>query len=38
VAKFTTKPLSSGTHNITATYNGTANFSTSSALLTQTVN
>ncbi len=37
-AKFTTKPLSSGTHNITATYNGTASFNTSSALLTQTVN
>lgn len=38
VAKFTTKPLGSGTHNITATYNGSTNFSTSSAALTQTVN
>ncbi len=37
-AKFTTKPLNSGTHNITATYNGSASFSTSSGSLTQTVN
>ncbi len=36
-AKFTTKTLASGTHNITATYNGSASFSGSSASLTQTV-
>jgi hypothetical protein len=38
VAKFTTSTLATGTHTITATYNGNANFSTSSATLTQTVN
>jgi len=38
VAKYTTKPLVSGAHNITATYNGSTDFSTSSASLTQTVN
>jgi hypothetical protein len=35
---FTTSTLVSGTHNLTATYNGNANFSTSSGALTQTVN
>ena len=38
VAKFTTKTLASGTHSITATYNGSASFIGSSASLTQTVN
>jgi hypothetical protein len=38
VAKFTTSTLSSGSHNITATYNGSTNFTGSSASLTQTVN
>ena len=39
VAKFATKTLDSGTHSITATYNGSTNFSgSSSAPLTQTVN
>ncbi|MGD0792207.1 MAG: Ig-like domain repeat protein [Terriglobales bacterium] len=38
VAKFTTKTLASGVHTITATYNGNASFSGSSASLTQTVN
>jgi len=38
VAKYTTKPLETGTHNITATYNGATDFATSSASLTQTVN
>jgi hypothetical protein len=38
VAHFTTATLASGTHNITATYNGSLDFTTSSALLTQTVN
>jgi uncharacterized repeat protein (TIGR03803 family) len=38
VAKFTTKTLASGTHIITATYNGNINFIGSSASLTQTVN
>jgi hypothetical protein len=38
-AKFTTKTLISGTHSITAAYNGSTNFSgSSSAPLTQTVN
>jgi uncharacterized repeat protein (TIGR03803 family) len=37
VAKLTTKTLTSGTHTITATYNGSTSFSGSSALLTQTV-
>jgi len=38
-AKFTTSRLTSGTHSITATYNGNAEFdSSSSAPLTQTVN
>src|SRR5208337_4600358 len=37
-AKFTTSTLVSGAHNITATYNGNANFLGSSASLTQTVN
>jgi hypothetical protein len=36
-AKFTTSTLTSGTHSITATYNGNANFIGSSASLTQTV-
>ena len=38
VAKFTTSTLASGWHNITATYNGSGNFTGSSASLTQTVN
>jgi hypothetical protein len=38
VAKFTTSTLASGAHTITATYNGSANFTGSSASLTQTVN
>jgi len=37
-AKFTTSTLASGTHSITATYNGNASFIGSSASLTQTVN
>ena len=37
-AKFITSTLTSGAHNITATYNGTTNLSGSSASLTQTVN
>jgi hypothetical protein len=38
VAKFTTSTLTSGSHNITATYNGSGNFTGSSGSLTQTVN
>jgi hypothetical protein len=38
VAKFTTSTLTSGTHNITATYNGSTSFTGSSGSLTQTVN
>jgi hypothetical protein len=38
VAKFTTSTLTSGAHNITATYNGSTSFIGSSASLTQTVN
>jgi len=38
VAKFTTSTLVSGTHSITATYNGSASFDGSSASLTQNVN
>ena len=38
VAKFTTSTLASGTHTITATYNGSTSFIGSSAPLTQTVN
>jgi Bacterial Ig-like domain (group 3)/Beta-propeller repeat len=38
VAKYTTSTLTSGAHNITATYNGSGNFTGSSASLTQTVN
>jgi len=37
-AKFTTSTLTSGTHSITATYNGSTSFTGSSVLLTQTVN
>ena len=37
-AKFVTTTLASGTHTITATYNGNTNFTTSTASLTQTVN
>jgi hypothetical protein len=37
-AKFTTSTLTSGTHSITATYNGSTGFTGSSASLTQTVN
>jgi Bacterial Ig-like domain (group 3) len=38
VAKFTTSTLTAGSHTITATYNGSANFNSSSASLTQKVN
>ncbi len=38
VATFTTSTLTSGTHSITATYNGSNSFTGSSASLTQTVN
>jgi uncharacterized repeat protein (TIGR03803 family) len=38
VARFTTKTLASGAHDITASYNGSTNFAVSSAGLTQTVN
>jgi hypothetical protein len=38
VAKFTTSTLTSGSHSITATYNGNPSFTGSSASLTQTVN
>jgi hypothetical protein len=38
VAEFTSSALTPGTHNITATYNGSTNFDSSSASLTQTVN
>lgn len=38
IAKYTTSSLASGSHDITATYNGAADFTTSSASLTQTVN
>jgi hypothetical protein len=37
VAKYTTSTLTSGSHSITATYNGNTNFIGSSASLTQTV-
>jgi uncharacterized repeat protein (TIGR03803 family) len=37
-AKFSTSTLTSGKHSITATYNGSTNFDSSSASLTQTVN
>jgi uncharacterized repeat protein (TIGR03803 family) len=37
-AKFTTSTLTSGTHNITATYNGSTDFTGSSDSLTRTVN
>jgi hypothetical protein len=37
-AKFTTSTLTSGAHNITATYNGSTSFTGSSGSLTQTVN
>ena len=37
-AKYATKTLTSGTHIITATYNGSTSFIGSSASLTQTVN
>jgi Bacterial Ig-like domain (group 3)/Beta-propeller repeat len=38
VAKYTTSILTSGSHTITATYNGNVDFDGSSASLTQTVN
>jgi hypothetical protein len=38
VVKFTTSTLTTGSHTITATYNGNTNFDGSSASLTQTVN
>lgn len=37
-AKFTTSTLTSGSHNITTTYNGSTSFTSSSASLTQQVN
>ncbi len=37
-AAYTTSKLAGGTHNITATYNGSTSFSGSSDSLTQTVN
>jgi hypothetical protein len=37
-AQYTTSTLTKGTHTITATYNGSSAFKTSSATLTQTVN
>jgi len=37
-AKFTTSTLTSGSHSITATYNGSTSFDGSSASVTQTVN
>ncbi len=37
-AKYTTKKLTAGSHDITATYNGSTDFVGSSASLTQTVN
>jgi Bacterial Ig-like domain (group 3)/Divergent InlB B-repeat domain len=37
-ATFATSTLGSGMHNITATYNGNANFTTSASGMTQTVN
>ncbi|MGB7149382.1 MAG: choice-of-anchor tandem repeat GloVer-containing protein [Terriglobales bacterium] len=37
-AQFTTKKLTAGAHTITATYQGSSNFTGSSASLTQTVN
>jgi hypothetical protein len=38
VAKYTTSTLTSGSHSITATYNGNVDFNVSSASLTQKVN
>jgi hypothetical protein len=38
MAKYTTSTLAPGTHNITATYNGATDFTTSSGAVTQTVN
>jgi hypothetical protein len=38
LAKYTTSKLSEGTHTITATYNGSTDFTASSASLTQTLN
>jgi uncharacterized repeat protein (TIGR03803 family) len=38
VAKYTTSSLTTGSHSITATYNGNASFISSAASLTQTVN
>jgi large repetitive protein len=38
VAKYTTSKLTEGAHTITATYNGSADFTDSSASLAQTVN
>ncbi len=38
VAKYTTSTLATGTHKITAAYSGSADFTTSAAALTQTVN
>jgi hypothetical protein len=37
-AKYTTSTLATGTHNITATYNGSTDFAGSSGALVQTVN
>jgi hypothetical protein len=38
VAKYTTTKLGVGTHNITATYNGSTNYTTSSGAVSQVVN
>jgi hypothetical protein len=38
VARYTTSTLAAGVHNITATYNGSTDFTTSSGSVTQTVN
>jgi hypothetical protein len=37
-AKYTTSTLATGTHNITATYTGSTDFTNSSGALVQTVN
>jgi hypothetical protein len=37
-ANYTTSKLATGTHNVSAIYNGNSSFTTSSAALTQTVN
>ncbi len=37
-AQFTTSMVAAGTHSVTATYNGSTSYDSSSASLTQTVN